>query len=72
MRVRMLRNTGGPDGIACVAGEVYDLPAPMAETWVRTGRAVYDDGTAFVDPGVLVTHGDPVVDHSDPPKRKRR
>lgn len=72
MLVRMLRNTGGPDGIACEAGEVYDLPAPMAQTWVRAGRAVLADGTAVTDTGVMTVNGDPVVEHAEPPKRKRR
>jgi hypothetical protein len=72
MLVRMRRNTGGPDGIACEAGEVYDLPAPLAESWVRNGRAVFADDTPFVDPGVMTTHGDPVASHAESPKRKRR
>lgn len=39
MRVRMLRGTGGPDGLALEAGEVYDLPRPVALHYVSIGRA---------------------------------
>lgn len=40
MLVRMLRNTSGPDGLACWAGEVVDLPDPVARSYVMGGRAV--------------------------------
>ena len=39
MRVRMLRGTGGPDGLALEAGEVYDLPRPVALHYLSIGRA---------------------------------
>ena len=44
MLVRMLRNTGGPHGLACWAGEVYDLPTPTARQFIAEGRAVEADG----------------------------
>lgn len=44
MLVRMLRNTGGPHGLACMAGEVYDLPGPVARQFLTEGRAVEVDG----------------------------
>lgn len=72
MLVRMRRNTGGPDGIACEVGGVYDLPDPLALQWIRNGRAEPVDGPAPVDSNAMTVNGDPVVQHAEPPKRKRR
>lgn len=59
MRVRMLRGTGGPDGLACEAGGVYDLPRDIAVGFVVMGRAVPVDD--------VTEHGAPVVVHGDAP-----
>lgn len=57
MRVRMLRGTGGPDGLACEAGEVYDLPRLVALQFLASGRAeVAEDAPPTAAPVVLATH----------------
>lgn len=66
-RVRMLRNTGGPDGAACLAGEVVDLPVGLAASFVATGRAVPADESPDGDEA-----GAPAVQHRPPPKRRTR
>lgn len=40
MRIRMLRGTAGPDGLACEVGGVYDLPDPWSQLLIKTGRAL--------------------------------
>jgi len=40
MLVTMLVSTGGPNGTACLVGEVHDLPDALAQHWIVTGRAV--------------------------------
>ncbi len=72
MLVRMLRGTGGPDGSACEAGEVYDLPDPLAVSWISSGRAVADGGVPAVDGGITLLTGDPVVRAATAPPRRRR
>lgn len=72
MRIRMLVGTGGPNGIACEVGEVYDLPDQLAQSWIYAGRAVCEDRAPVVDGGITPVHGDPVVSVAAPPARRRR
>lgn len=72
MLVKMLIGTGGPNGTACFVGEVYDLPDGLAAQWIAAGRCVAVDGAPRDEDPTPVTHGDLVVTHADPPKRRRR
>jgi hypothetical protein len=71
MQLRMTRNTSGPDGSACLVGEVHDLPYPIARAWVAQGRAVLVDDEPL-DTGLVSVNGDPVVASAPPPKRRGR
>lgn len=58
----MRRGTVGPDGLACEAGEVYDLPDAVARHWIAIGRAVLPlEAPHEPAPAVTVVYGDPVV-----------
>jgi hypothetical protein len=69
MRIRMLIGTGGPNGTACEAGEVYDLPDLLAQSWVTARRA---EVAADVVDGPVVVHGDPVPQVAPAPVKRRR
>jgi hypothetical protein len=69
MRIRMLIGTGGPNGTACEAGEVYDLPEPLAKSWVAAGRATVETDAIEVP---VVVHGDPVPQATPAPVTRRR
>ena len=69
MRIQMLVGTGGPNGTACEAGEVYDLPEPLARSWVAAGRATVAPDAIEVP---VVTHGDPAPQVAPAPTKRRR
>lgn len=69
MRIQMLVGTGGPNGTACEAGEVYDLPEPLAKSWVAAGRATLAPDAPTVPD---VVHGDPVPQVAPAPAKRRR
>lgn len=69
MRLLMLVGTGGPNGTACEAGEVYDLPEPLARSWVAAGRATVAPDAIEVP---VVTHGDPAPQVAPAPAKRRR
>ena len=69
MRLLMLVGTGGPNGTACEAGEVYDLPEPLARSWVAAGRATVAPDAIEVP---VVVHGDPVPQVAPAPAKRRR
>ena len=69
MRLLMLVGTGGPNGTACEAEEVYDLPEPLAQSWVVLGRAVVAPDAIEVP---VVVHGDPVPQVAPAPAKRRR
>lgn len=69
MRILMLVGTGGPNGTACEAGEVYDIPEPLAQSWVVLGRAVKAPDATVVP---AVVHGDPVPQVAPATANRRR
>lgn len=73
MLVKMLRSTSGPNGLACMAGEVHDLPPTIVRAWTYEGRCVPVEDATPLDNGVVTMNGDPMVadNRATRPKRGR-
>ena len=70
--VKLTRNTIVGEGLDGFAGDTVTVPVDTADRLVKSGKAVYADGDAPADAGIVTVNGDPMVDDTPTKKLKTR